>query len=143
MRVNEYMSNSDRARELAALKVAARAAKDCKVYVPRNLTMFRIVCCPAAPAPGAAGQQTMTAELDALRERITADGRHWRALIGFATLIRNRLAASRLSRREYADDFAFLRIELAAGIGVGHAALIEYEGRQGFVRNTAESVLSF
>lgn len=43
MRVNEYMSNSDRARELAALKAAARAAKDCKVYVPRNLTMFRIV----------------------------------------------------------------------------------------------------
>lgn len=75
-------------------------------------------------------------ELDALRERITADGRHWRALIGFATLIRNRLAAPRLSRREYADDFAFLRIELAAGIGIGHAAVIEYGVRSGRERHT-------
>lgn len=42
MRVKEYMSIHDRARELAALKAAVRAAKGCKVYVPRNPTMFRI-----------------------------------------------------------------------------------------------------
>ncbi|WP_025988825.1 hypothetical protein, partial [Xanthomonas phaseoli] len=53
-----------------------------------------------------------------------------------STLIRNRLVASRLSRREYTDDFAFLRIELSAGIGVGHAALIEYGVRSGQERHT-------
>ncbi len=46
MRVNEYMSISGRARELMALKAAARAAKGCKVYAHRNpaafAAMFRI-----------------------------------------------------------------------------------------------------
>ncbi len=71
-----------------------------------------------------------TAELDALRARITEDGRWWRAVIGFASLIRERLVTPGLSRREYADDFAFLRIELAEAM-TGGAALIEYGVRGG------------
>ncbi|HHZ28877.1 hypothetical protein Xkhy_17120 [Xanthomonas axonopodis pv. khayae] len=71
-----------------------------------------------------------TAELDALRERIAADGRWWRAVIGVASLIRERLVTPSLSRREYADDFAFLRIELAEAM-TGGAALIEYGVRVG------------
>lgn len=71
-----------------------------------------------------------TAELNALRERITADGRWWRAVIGFASLIRERLVTPGLSRREYTDDFAFLRIELAEAM-TGEAALIEYGVRGG------------
>ncbi|CEE60331.1 conserved hypothetical protein [Xanthomonas citri pv. citri] len=71
------------------------------------------------------------AELDALRERIAADGRWWRAVIGFASLIRERLVTPGLSRREYADGLAFLRIELAAD-----AALIEYGVGDAELRHT-------
>lgn len=46
MGVNEYMSISGRAKELMALQAAARVAKGCKVYAPRNpvafAAMFRI-----------------------------------------------------------------------------------------------------
>ncbi len=66
-----------------------------------------------------------------LRERLTADGRWWRAVIGFASLIRERLVTPGLSRREYADGLAFLRIELAAD-----AALIEYGVGDAELRHT-------
>ena len=66
-----------------------------------------------------------------LRERLTADGRWWRAVIGFSALIRERLAGPGLSRREYADGLAFLRIELAAD-----AALIEYGVGDAELRHT-------
>lgn len=72
-----------------------------------------------------------TAELNALRERLTADGRWWRAVIGFASLIRERLVTPGLSRREYADGLAFLRIELA-----DDAALIEYGVGDAELRHT-------
>ncbi|MFA1687741.1 hypothetical protein ACDY99_30040 [Achromobacter dolens] len=65
-----------------------------------------------------------------LRERLTADGRWLRAVIGFSALIRERLAGPGLSRREYADGLAFLRIELAEAM-TGGAALIEYGVRGG------------
>lgn len=67
----------------------------------------------------------------ALRERITEDGRWWRAVIGLASLIRERLVTPGLSRREYADGLAFLRIELAAD-----AALIEYGVGDAELRHT-------
>ena len=66
-----------------------------------------------------------------LRERLTADGRWWRAVIGFSALIRERLAGPGLSRREYADGLAFLRIELA-----DDAALIEYGVGDAELRHT-------
>lgn len=66
-----------------------------------------------------------------LRERLTADGRLWRAVIGFSALIRERLAGPGLSRREYADGLAFLRIELA-----DDAALIEYGVGDAELRHT-------